>query len=117
MKWELYIRDEWMREIWKVLTVIEKWLKGWWFSRKCAGIESNWKFGIDWEKREFGSHRGKDGERAGKRQRKRGRLWNKVESKEERGEDGDIWVYVGGREKIKRKTKEKTYVGKKEEIT
>ena len=47
----------------------EKWLKEWWFSRKCAGIESNWKFGIDWEKRESGPHREKDGERAGKRKK------------------------------------------------
>ena len=47
----------------------EKRLKEWWFSRKCAGIESNWKFAIDWEKREFGPHREKDGERAGKRKK------------------------------------------------
>ena len=72
MKWELYIRDEWMRAIWKVLNVMEKWLKEWWFSRKCVGIESNWKFGIDWEKREVGPHREKDGERAGKRKREEG---------------------------------------------
>ena len=61
-----------MPAIWKVLNVIEKWLKEWWFSRKCAGIESNWKFGIDWEKREVGPHREKDGERAGKRKREEG---------------------------------------------
>ena len=108
MKWELYIRDEWMREIWKVLTVIEKWLKGWWFSRKCARIESSWKFGIDWEKREFGPHRGKDGERVGERQREGG-SGIKWKVKKKRGG----WRYMGIRvwwRKYKRKKK-----GKKKE--
>ena len=70
-----------------------------WLSKKKKKKKRT-RFGIDWEKREFGPRREKDGERAGKRMR--GRFWNKrkVENKSRR------WRYMGIRvwwEKNKRK--------------
>ena len=35
------------------------------------------------------------------RKKERGRFWNQVESREKKGEDEEIWVYVWGEEKTK----------------
>ena len=42
-----------------------------------------------------------------KKRRKRGRFWNQVESRDKKGEDGDIWVYMCGGEKTREKKRRK----------
>ena len=71
--------------------------------KKNINKKGRTRFGIDWEKREFGPHREKDGERAGKR--KRGRFWNKrkVEEKRRRWRYMSIRVWWGKNKRKKRK--------------